>query len=233
MEQRFISAKPVSSVPLSVRQVSSAYFLLTLALALTVAGVFFGIGFALPLLSSGWVFVLFIGEIALIFSARIWSKSYPLNYVLFAVFPLLSGLTLTPLIMSVLAGYVNGAAILLNAVITTTLLTGVAAVSTNFITRDIGSVAGRFMFNALIGLIIFGLLQLFVPGLRGPGMEMIVSAVGIVVFGMFLAYDIQRLRRGTAMGESPFLLALSLYLDIFNLFLYVLRFMLAVSGRRR
>ena len=64
-------------------------------------------------------------------------------------------------------------------------------------------------------------------------MEMIISAVGIVVFGMFLAYDIQRLRRGTAMGESPFLLALSLYLDIFNLFLYVLRFMLAVSGRRR
>jgi len=89
------------------------------------------------------------------------------------------------------------------------------------------------MFNALIGLIVFGLLQLFIPALQGPGFEMIISGAGIVVFSLFLAYDIQRLRRGTAVGESAFFLALSLYLDIFNLFLYILRFMMVTAGRRR
>ncbi len=36
-----------------------------------------------------------------------------------------------------------------------------------------------------------------------------------------------------SLGANPFLLALSLYLDIFNLFLSVLRFMSVLSGERR
>ena len=100
-------------------------------------------------------------------------------------------------------------------------------------TSDLGGTVGRFMFNTLIGLVFFTVLQIFFPSLRGSGIEMIVSGVGIVTFGLFLAYDVQRLRRSVAFGESPFLLALSLYLDIFNLFLYVVRFMLAFGGRRR
>ena len=43
-----------------------------------------------------------------------------------------------------------------------------------------------------------------------------------------MAYDIQRIQHLSRLGASPFLMALSLYLDIYNLFLYVLRFMLAI-----
>jgi FtsH-binding integral membrane protein len=76
-------------------------------------------------------------------------------------------------------------------------------------------------------------LQIFIPGLRGGAFELIVSGVGVVTFALFIAYDMNRIGRLSAQGYSPFLLALSLYLDIFNLFLYVLRFMLEISGKRR
>jgi FtsH-binding integral membrane protein len=197
----------------------------------TLAGIFAGATFAFPLISSGWVFLLLLAEFALIFSSRAWVRSSPLNYVLFLLFPFFSGLTITPFLMSVVTGYVNGATILLNASIATVLMTASSAVIASM-TKDLGSTMGRFLFHSLIGLVVFGLLQLFIPALRSAGIEMIVSGAGIVIFGLFLAYDIQRLSRDTALGQSPFLLALSLYLDIFNLFLYVVRFMLATSGRR-
>ena len=43
----------------------------------------------------------------------------------------------------------------------------------------------------------------------------------------------QRIESQGRMGANPFMLALSLYLDIFNLFLFILRFMTALSGNRR
>lgn len=224
------SSSPAASRPILKSTLSGALWLLCIALALTVVGVIGGIAFALPILASGWIFALFLLELAIIWTAPAWSRSSPLNILLFAAFPLLSGLTLTPVILSVLTGYANGAAILMNALVSTALLCAASAVFASM-AGDLGSTIGRFLFQSLIGLIIFGLLQVFIPALRSQGFEMIVSGVGIVTFSLFLSYDLQRLSR-RAEGSSAFLLALSLYLDIYNLFLYILRFMMAVSGRR-
>lgn len=219
------------SIPVSNAGVSSALWLLFLALALTLVGVGIGMTFALPIVASGWVYGLFFVEIGIIWTAPSWSRSSPTNMILFVLFPILSGMTLTPIIIMTLAGYANGATILLNALIATSLLCASSAVLASVV-GDFGGAMGRFLFQAVIGLIIFGLLQIFFPSLRGQGFEMILSGVGIVVFSLFLTYDLQRLSK-RAEGTSPFLLALSLYLDIYNLFLYVLRFMLAMSGNRR
>ncbi|MSR67985.1 hypothetical protein EXS65_04160 [Candidatus Peribacteria bacterium] len=220
------------SSPLTAAQSSQAYFLVALALLMTAVGVFVGAVFALPMLTSGWMFVLFIAEFALILSAGVWSRNPPLNYILFLAFPFLSGLTITPFLLSVLAGYVNGASILLNASIATTLLTLAAGLFARTTTMNLSATMGRFLMQALIGLIVFAILQLFIPSLRGTSFEVVVSGIGIVIFSLFLAVDMQRLA-ASEKGSSPFLLALSLYLDIFNLFLYVVRFMLAMSGNRR
>lgn len=225
------SPSAVQSRPLAKSTVSGALWLLFLALALTIVGVGIGMTFALSIVSSGWVYALFFLEIGLIWTAQSWSRSSPANIILFALFPILSGMTLTPVIIVTLVGYANGATILLNALIATSLLCASSAVLASMV-GDFGGAMGRFLFQAVIGLLVFGLLQLFFPSLRGQGFEMIVSGVGIVVFSLFLTYDIQRLSR-RAESSSPFLLALSLYLDIYNLFLYVLRFMLSLSGDRR
>jgi FtsH-binding integral membrane protein len=184
------------------------------------------------MLSSSLLFVCFIAEMAIIFTSRLWMESKPLNYLLFALFPLLSGFTFTPYIVEILAGYVNGGSILLNALLSTSLMGLAAAVFARTTSWNLSGM-GRMLFFAVLGLVFFGVLQIFFPALRVPEAEMIFSGIGIVIFAAFTAYDLQRIQTMGKVGANPFMLALSLYLDIFNLFMYILRFMLAISGQRR
>jgi len=211
---------------------AKVYGLLTLALALTVVGALLGTMYAQVLIGSGVQIFFLIAELILIFTSRMWMRSSPLNIILFAAFPLLSGLTVAPYILYVLAGYVNGASILLNALSATIFMAAGSAVFALTTRADLSGM-GRVLFMGLIGLIVVALLQLFVPSLRTGGMEIVISGIGVVLFAAFTAYDVQRVQALGRLGANPFLLALSLYLDIFNLFLYVLRFMLALSGNRR
>lgn len=232
MQYPYSSAPRSQPIVLGSSVLPTVYALVALAMAFTAAGVFAGATFALPILASGWVYLLILAEFAIVFSARFWMRSSPLNYLLFFAFPFLSGLTVTPLLMSVALGYANGYAILANAAIATVLMTSAAAVVGYTTSVNLSSMGG-FLFTAVLGLIGGGLLQMFVPALRTGGFEIGISAIGVIVFAAFTAYDIQRIRQRATMGDSPFLLALSLYLDIFNMFLYILRFMLATSGNRR
>jgi FtsH-binding integral membrane protein len=57
-------------------------------------------------------------------------------------------------------------------------------------------------------LIILSLLQVFFPGLRTGVTELLVSGFGIVLFAVFIAFDIQRISALGKVGANPFLLAL-------------------------
>lgn len=200
-------------------------------MGLTLFGVYLGMNFASVLLSSGVQIFFVIAELVLIVSATWWSRSSPLNIVLFVLFPLLSGITVTPYILSVLFGLSNGPAILLNAVAATVGISLSAAALARLAPGL--SAWGSSLFFGVVGLLLLSLFQVFFPALRTPGFEMAISGAGIVVFALFAAFDIQRIRRMGTLGANPFMMALSLYLDIFNLFLYVLRFMSVLSGERR
>jgi len=228
------SFSPASAHPITLSRSaeSQVYMLFAVAMGITVLGVYIGMLAAPMLLTSGVHFVLLIGELALIFTARWWMGTSPLNVFLFALFPLLSGITVTPYILFVLAGYANGASILLNAVGATVFMALAAAVFARTTSFDL-SVLGRALLMGLIGLLLLGIAQVFVPALRSTQMELLISAAGIVLFAGFTAYDIQRIQTLARTGAHPMLLALSLYLDIFNLFLSILRFMVALSGERR
>lgn len=87
---------------------------------------------------------------------------------------------------------------------------------------------GRTLLMLLFGLIIAGVVNIF----WGNGLlDLICSAVGVVVFSLFTAYDTQRLLaeglmtpEGEERSKGAVLGALTLYLDFINLFLYLLRF---------
>lgn len=220
----------VQSGPIASRSLSQVYLLLFLAFAFTVLGCAAGATVALSFMNTGVIMVLFLLQLAIVWTAPSWTHSTPLNYFLFVSLPFLAGLTLTPVIISVLVGYANGATILMNALIATGLMTLSSALLATITKTDLGGMFGRFLLQALLGLIGFGLLQIFFPSLRGQLIEQVVSGIGIVVFSIFLAVDIQRLQRRSNL-DSPFLIAIAIYLDIFNLFLFILRFMTA-GGRR-
>jgi FtsH-binding integral membrane protein len=211
---------------------STVYGLFALAMGLTLVGVYVGTQFYLQLLTSGMGIVFIIIELALIMTSRLWMDKSPLNVILFALFPLISGITITPYILYVLLQYANGSAILINAFAATACMALAAAVFARTTSWNLSGMA-RGLFLALLGLIALGLLQVFIPSMRGGSTELLISGGGVIVFALFTAYDIQRVQTLARAGQNPFLLALSLYLDLFNLFLYVLRFMTALSGERR
>lgn len=223
------TARPIS---LTQSTESQVYGLFAIAMGLTVLGVYIGMHYIDSIMSSGIHMVFLFAELAIILTARFWMDKSPLNYLLFGAFPIFSGLMVTPFILSVLTGYANGGTILVNALSATGFMAASAAVFAKTTSWNLG-VMGKALFFALIGLIGFGLLQFFVPSLRTTQMEMMISGIGIIVFALFTAYDIQRISKLGKVGANPFMLAISLYLDIFNLFLYILRFMLMLSGNRR
>jgi FtsH-binding integral membrane protein len=84
--------------------------------------------------------------------------------------------------------------------------------------RDLSAV-GRISFFALIALILFGIVLIFV---RIPAAEMLYSILGLVIFAGLTMFDFQRLRRGRGITSAP-LLAASIFLDALNVFLFFLR----------
>jgi uncharacterized protein len=53
-----------------------------------------------------------------------------------------------------------------------------------------------------------------------PGSNVIYAAIGLVIFGGFTIYDFNRLRRAGA--DAAVLIAASIFLDIFNVWLLLL-----------
>jgi uncharacterized protein len=84
--------------------------------------------------------------------------------------------------------------------------------------RDLSGVA-RVCFWALLALIVFGIVLIFV---HIPGGTLIYSVIGLVIFAGFTMFDFQRLRRNSDMDSAP-LLAASIFLDILNVFLFFLQ----------
>jgi modulator of FtsH protease len=76
----------------------------------------------------------------------------------------------------------------------------------------------RTLFWALLGLIGFGLVLLFV---KIPHGHIIYSVIGLGVFGAFTIFDFNRLRRATMGAAIP--IAAGIFLDIFNVFLFMLQ----------
>lgn len=224
-----ITSRPIA---LSRSTESQVYGLFALAMGLTVVGIYVGMQFTSMLLSSGLHVIFLIAELVLIFTARLWMRASPWNFFLFGAFPLLSGFTITPYILYVLTGYANGGVILMNAASATVFMSIAAAVFARTTQWNLG-VLSRGLLFALVGLIVLGILQIFIPGMRSTAIELMISGAGIMIFGVYTAMDLQRVASLGRAGMSPFLLALSLYLDIFNLFLSILRFMVVLSGNRR
>ncbi len=84
--------------------------------------------------------------------------------------------------------------------------------------RDLSAI-GRVSFFALIGLIIFGIILIFV---RIPHGDLIYAIIGLVVFAGLTVFDFQRLRRSSDTASAPFIAA-SIFLDALNVFLFFLR----------
>lgn len=85
------------------------------------------------------------------------------------------------------------------------------------IRRDL-SFLYRILFWLLLGLIVAGFVLIFT---RMQGAYTAYAVVGLVIFGLYTVVDFNRLRR--AGEEEAIPLAASIFLDVFNIFLFFLR----------
>ena len=104
----------------------------------------------------------------------------------------------------------------------TALFVGVLGAG-GYMTRKDLSFLYRFAFFALIGLLIAGIVLIFV---QIPGAYTLYSFFGLAVFGLYVVIDFNRLRR--AGGQEAIPLAAGIFLDVLNIFLFFLR----IFGRR-
>lgn len=91
-----------------------------------------------------------------------------------------------------------------------------------FTKKDLTSL-GSFMFVGLIAIIIASVINIFIGS---TVMQMVISAIAIIVFLGLTAYDTQKIRQivsvGGDTGKQEVMGALSLYLDFINLFIHLL-----------
>jgi modulator of FtsH protease len=96
-----------------------------------------------------------------------------------------------------------------------------------YATRTDLSGAARVSFWALLALIVFGIVLIFV---HIPGGQIIYSILGLVIFAGLTMVDFQRLRRSSDSDSAP-LLAASIFLDALNVFSFFLQ-LFGGSNRR-
>jgi uncharacterized protein len=177
--------------------------------------------------ASGLFLPLFIVQIVLVvaISAGINRMSAIVALGLFFVYAALMGVTLSFIFIayelgSIAAAFVSAAGMF-----------GAAAAYGAITKRSLASIGG-YAFMALIGIIIASLVNLF---LRSDSISWVISIVGIGIFVVLTAWDVQKISRGQfaaatgSMEKGAVLGALSLYLDFINIFLFLLRLM---GGRR-
>jgi FtsH-binding integral membrane protein len=90
---------------------------------------------------------------------------------------------------------------------------------------------GGILIMAVIGLIIAGVINIF---MQSTAMQFAISAIAVVVFTGLAAWDTQRLRvmyieNGGLPGQVAAMGALSLYLDVVNIFMALI----SLTGQRR
>lgn len=202
------------------------YMLVFTGLLFAAAGGYAGATYLLESVAQHmWLF--FFGYLVACFAAYGLRRVPVVNYLALFGFTFLCGVTLGPLLMYAIAKGGGEPTIILQAL----TVTGVAFVGLSgyvLVTRKDfsflggGLTAGLFV---LIGLLVVGMFT------GGTTFQFLVSAGGAVLFCGFIVYDtsiiVRKFPTDDAVGA-----AITLFLDFFLLFLYVLQLLAMLAGGR-
>jgi len=180
-----------------------------------------------PVLTIGMIVVQFI--LVMVLAFRVMKMSPAVSNVMFFIYAILTGVTLSFLFITYQLG------VIFQAFAVSALMFGAMAIYGTITHRDLTGI-GAILRMALIGIIIASIVNLF---FRSDTLFMIINYIGVVIFVGLTAYDTQRIKRmlaeaneanqEEAIKKISVMGALILYLDFLNLFLKIL----AIMGRRR
>jgi len=216
---RVLDSRSTASLLSKVLWITTVGFLFTAFGAYLAPEIMSGIGFGAIVILS------FILLFAIRFAAQ---RSPALGLAMFYLFTLIMGVEVGPMIKAYLH-LANGQAIVFEAAITTAVGMAVMALVAQIATFDYRKV-GNYAVAALFGLIIVSFIGMFFH-FMGPAAYSLYCWAGLAIFSVLLLVDFMRLRDSPA-NSSPVFLALSIYLDALNIFLFLLQ-IFGNGGSRR
>ncbi|WP_020594457.1 Bax inhibitor-1/YccA family protein [Kiloniella laminariae] len=198
-----------------------------MAIALGITGfVAFGVSQSPELLMAifgtplQWVVMLAPLGMVFFLSARIHALQASTAQMLFWVFAVLMGISLS----TVFIAY-TGESVARVFFITAASFAGLSLIG--YTTKKDLSAMGAFLIVGLFGLIIASIVNIF---MASSGLEFVISVAGVLIFAGLTAYDTQKIKLMYLESDSSevaqkksIMGALTLYLDFINLFLMLLR----------
>lgn len=176
---------------------------------------------------SGLYYVLLFGGLALSIWAqvRVFSMKPSSAAWLLALYAVLIGITMTPLL---LVAITNNPFTILAAFVIAAVMFACMALFGYKTVKNL-SFLGTFLFIGMIGLILVGIASFIWPVILGGTFGTIVCLIGVLIFALFTAYDMQNLKHAyAALGDDrqknqlAVLGALHLYISFVAMFQYVL-----------
>ncbi len=204
------------------------YWLLALSMLPTVAGALVGMSLNLggyyrasPIMAPLLMLGAMIGSLFVVSALR----NSGWGVVAVFGFTFVAGVSLAPM-MQFAAGLRNGGQLVALAGGMTAAVFFIMATIATVSKRDF-SFLGKFLWVGFSLLFIGLLANLF---FQIPALAVTLSAVGALIFSLFLLYDVSAIVRG---GETNYITAtVRLFLDLLNLFMMLLNLLMIFSGQR-
>ena len=216
------------AAPDANRVLRNTYLLLALSMLPTIAGAWAGMQFnfiqlfrAAPIATPLVMFGVMIGMLFVVTRLRNSAMGVP---ALFG-FTFIAGLMLTP-ILTVAGQFKNGGELIgLAGGLTAAVFFAMATIAT--VTKKDFSFLGKFLFVGVILLVVASLANLF---FQVPAASLTISAIAVFIFSLYILFDVSRIVNG---GETNYITAtLSIFLDIYNIFISLLQILMALTGQR-
>ncbi len=190
----------------------NTYWLLALSMLPTALGAWFGLrtGIVAGLTGGVGLMVFLGGAFAFMFAIEKLKNSASGIPVLLA-FTFFMGLMLSRILAMVL-GFKNGSDLVMTAFGGTAGVFLVMASLATVIKRDLSGM-GKWLFVGALGILIGGVINVFVGS---PAAFATIATLAIVIFSLYILYDLKRIIDG---GETNYITAtLGLYLSLYNVF---------------
>ncbi|KAJ8961290.1 hypothetical protein NQ318_008975 [Aromia moschata] len=169
--------------------------------------------------TNDWMMlVTFLGSMVLLIALHVKRRESPTNLILLAAFTIVQAYTI-----GVIVTFYSQAVVLQALLLTLVVLGGLTLYT--FQTKHDFSAMHSALFAGLCVLLIGGVMQVF---LQSTVFEIAVSFGGALIFSLFIIFDTQLIMK-TLSPEEYILATINLYMDIVNLFLYILRILQALN----
>lgn len=161
------------------------------------------------------IVILFVTMIALVCCGELRRKA-PTNYIFLFIFTLAESF-----LLAVSSSTYKADEVMMAVGITAAVCLGLTLFA--FQTKYDFTMCGGFLFVCVLILFIFGIVAIFV---HGKIIKLVYASLGALIFSIYLVYDTQLMMGGShkysISPEEYVFAALNLYLDVVNIFIYIL-----------